>query len=156
MPYQIDIHHVAPKPTAVVRLRASHSALSTVVPAACGEVWQFMRSTNEPRPGRHLAVYFDCAINLEVGVEAAQPFVGNDRVVCSTTPAGMVATTIHWGPYNRLGDAHTAIRDWCAANGHTLAGPNWEIYDHWNDDPAKVRTDVFYLLKDPAAPGGTP
>jgi hypothetical protein len=32
-----------------------------------------------------------------------------------------------------------------------LAGPNWEIYGHWldewNNDPAKIRTDVFYLLQ---------
>jgi hypothetical protein len=31
-----------------------------------------------------------------------------------------------------------------------LAGPNWEVYGHWTDewnsDPAKIRTDVFYLL----------
>ena len=23
----------------------------------------------------------------------------------------------------------------------------WEIYGHWNDDWAKVRTDVYYLIK---------
>ena len=37
------------------------------------------------------------------------------------------------------------------AHGHTLAGPNWEIYGHWvdewNRDPTKIRTEVFYLLK---------
>jgi hypothetical protein len=31
-----------------------------------------------------------------------------------------------------------------------LAGPNWEVYGHWQDewnsDPSKIRTDVFYLL----------
>jgi len=27
-----------------------------------------------------------------------------------------------------------------------FAGPNWEIYGHWTDDPAQLRTDVFYLL----------
>ena len=52
---------------------------------------------------------------------------------------------------NQLSEAHNAIRKWCAQHGHTLAGPSWEIYGHWVhawcDDPSKIRTDVFYLLK---------
>ena len=39
---------------------------------------------------------------------------------------------------------------WCRNNGYALTGPNWEIYGHWKDewnsDPAKIATDVFYLL----------
>jgi effector-binding domain-containing protein len=87
---------------------------------------------------------------VEVGAEVATPFTGHGEVVGSTTPAGSVATTTHYGPYGRLGDAHAAIRRWCADNGHTLTGPNWEVYGHWldewNNDPSKVRTDVYYLL----------
>ena len=92
-------------------------------------------------------MYLDGEINLEVGVEVTQAFTGNDQVVCSSTPAGLVATTAHFGPYHRLGDAHDAICKGCKENGHALAGPNWEIYGHWEDDPAKLRTDVFYLLQ---------
>jgi hypothetical protein len=29
-----------------------------------------------------------------------------------------------------------------------MTGVDWEIYGHWDDDPAKLRTDVFYLLAD--------
>lgn len=40
--------------------------------------------------------------------------------------------------------------NWCAANGHRLAAPSWEIYGHWqpewNDDPSLIRTDVFYQI----------
>ncbi len=25
--------------------------------------------------------------------------------------------------------------------------PYWEVYGDWDDDPSKLRTDVFYLLK---------
>ena len=27
-----------------------------------------------------------------------------------------------------------------------IAGPNWEVYTHWEEDPAKLRTEVYYLL----------
>jgi hypothetical protein len=42
--------------------------------------------------------------------------------------------------------AHDAIRQWCRDNERQIAGPNWEVYGHWSDDPDQRRTDVFYLL----------
>jgi effector-binding domain-containing protein len=146
MEYQVQVQQVPAQTTAVVRMRAKPDELSRVVPAACGEVWQFVRAAGLPRPGRHLALYLDGEMNIEVGVEVAGPFAGDGRVVCSSTPAGTVATAAHWGPYNRLGEAHSAVCKWCADNGHALAGPSWEVYGHWEDDPSKLRTDVYYLL----------
>jgi effector-binding domain-containing protein len=151
MEYQVQVKQVASQTTAVVRFRARQADFSQVVPQGCGEVWTFFRASNLPRPGRNLALYLDCEgdlVNLESGAEVDQPFTGNDRVVCSCTPAGRVATAVYMGPYDRLGDAHGAICQWCAANGHALAGPNWEVYGHWENDPAKLRTDVFYLLQE--------
>jgi effector-binding domain-containing protein len=147
MDYQVTIENAAARLTGVVRRCAAQRDLSTVIPQCCGEVWNYFRTANLPRPGRHIALYLDCQINLECGVEVTQPFVGNDRVVCSSTPAGTVATTAHFGPYQLLGQAHSAIHDWCAKHGHSLAGPSWEIYGHWTDDPTQLRTDIYYLLR---------
>ena len=137
-------------PLAVVRRRALPQELSRVVPDACGVVWKVIRSQQVPGAGRHVAVYLDGQINLEVGVELDAPFAGHGEVVGSTTPAGPVATATHFGPYGQLHKAHEAILSWCQANGYTLAGPSWEVYGHWldewNNDPTKIRTDVFYLL----------
>ena len=110
--------------------------------------------------GRHVALYWDDEINLEVGVELETPSAGHGEVVGSATPAGAIATSTHLGPYGRLHEAHRAVRRWCANHGYQLAGPNWEIYGHWTDewnaDPAKIRTDVFYLLKTDGAAGSPP
>ena len=150
MEYDIRLEHHAGEPLAVVRRRASPQDLATVVPAACGTVWTVIRAQQVPGAGRHVAVYWDGQINLEVGVEVATPFPGHGEVVGSVTPSGPVVTTTHYGPYSRLHEAHEAIRRWCGGNGHTLAGPNWEVYGHWKDewnsDPSKICTDVFYLL----------
>lgn len=147
MEYSVEMKRVEAQTTAVVRRRARQDELAKVIPQACGEVWAFVRSAGLPHPGRHLALYLDGEMNIEVGVEVDRPFTGNDEVVCSCTPAGLVATTAHFGPYHRLGDAHEAIHKWCAENGRALAGPSWEVYGHWDDDPAKLHTDVFYLLQ---------
>jgi effector-binding domain-containing protein len=158
MEYDVRLEQLSSRPLAVVRRRASVQELSKVVPAACGVVWSVVRSQQIPGAGRHIALYLDGQINLEVGVELDAPFAGHGEVVGSVTPAGAVATTVHFGPYHRLGEAHHAIREWCANHGHALAGPNWEIYGHWTDecnsDPAKIRTDVFYLLKTDGGPTG--
>lgn len=134
-------------PLAVVRRVASARELSTVVPAACGAVWNFLRAQGVTGAGRHVAVYLDGEINLLVGVELAGDFTPGDGVDRATTPSGPVVTATHIGPYHRLGEAHDAIHAWCKANGHQLAGPNWEIYGHGIDDTTPPRTDVFYLLK---------
>jgi effector-binding domain-containing protein len=150
MEHDIRLEHRSATPLAVVRRRASSQELSKVVPDACGTVWRVIRSQQVAGAGRHVAIYWDGEINLEVGAEVAVPFPGCGEVVGSATPAGLVATTTHYGPYGQLGEAHEAIRRWCRQNGYTLAGPNWEVYGHWKDqwnsDPTKITTDVFYLL----------
>ena len=150
MEHDIRLEQHSGQPLAVVRRRASLQELATVVPDACGTVWAVLRAQQVPGAGRHVAIYWDDQINLEVGVELAAPFTGYGEVVGSATPAGLVATTTHYGPYGQLHEAHEAIRRWCGNNGYTLAGPNWEIYGHWKDewnsDPSKICTGVFHLL----------
>jgi effector-binding domain-containing protein len=146
MPYEVKVGQVEPRPTAVVRRRATSDQLPGVIPAACGEVWQFIRSSGLPHTGRNMALYLDGDMNIEVGVIVSHPFSSDGPVICSATPGGMAATAIHLGPYDRIGEANRAILDWCAAQGYRVAGPSWEIYDHWNDDPSKLRTDIFYLV----------
>jgi effector-binding domain-containing protein len=113
-------------------------------------VWDVVRAQQIPGAGRHIAVYLDDRITLEVGVELEAPFGGYGEVVGSATPSGLVAATTHYGPYGRLHEAHEAIRLWCLDDGFELAGPRWEIYGHWQDewnsDPSRITTDVFYLL----------
>ena len=156
MAHIVQVEQLSGRPLAVVCRRAAPHELSKVVPDACGIVWNVMRSQQISGAGRHVAVYLDGQINLEVGVELDGPFGGHGEVVVSATPAGPVATTTHFGPYHLLHEAHEAICRWCANNGYTLAGPNWEVYGHWkeewNTDPTKITTEVFYLLTADASP----
>jgi effector-binding domain-containing protein len=152
MDYAVRIEHSDGIRLAVVRRRASLSELPQVIPAACGTVWNLIKAQQIRGAGRHVAVYLDGQINLEVGVELQKAATVSGELVSSSTPAGTVATTTHLGPYQLLGSAHRAVVDWCTGQNYKLAGPNWEIYGHWidewNRDSAKIRTDVFYLLSE--------
>jgi len=152
MGYEVRVEKIdAARPLAVVRLVARPEEFSRVVPKYCGVVWNALKANGVKGAGRHVAVYRDDVVNLEVGVEMEGEFAGAGEVVSSALPVGMVASAVHLGPYQKLGEAHAAVKAWCAREGYALAGPKWEIYGHWleewNSDPAKIRTDVFYLVK---------
>jgi effector-binding domain-containing protein len=93
-------------------------------------------------------LYRDDVPNVEVGVllDRACPTTG--RVVSSTLPAGSAATAVHQGPYARLGAAHRAVLDWCAAAGRRPTGTRWEVYGPHTDEPPGPTTEVFWLLAD--------
>jgi effector-binding domain-containing protein len=147
----VRVQQVESVPLAVVQRQAKPSDLSRIVPECCGLVWSVVRAQRTPA-GRHVAIYWDGTIRLEVGVELNGPFVPEGEVLRSATPAGLVAWNTHLGPYAGLGAAHDAIRSWCAANNRRTAGPKWEVYGHWlpewDRDPSQIRTDVYYLLSE--------
>jgi len=153
---RVVLQQVASIPVAVVRRRASAAQLSALVPECCGLVWRAVQAQKATgaKGGRHVAIYWNGDIRLEVGVELQGPFEETEEVVRSATPAGPAAVVTHFGPYQALGAAHNAIRTWCEANGHRLAGPNWEIYGHWQPEwdanPRLIRTDVFYQVASPS------
>ena len=136
-------------PLAVVRRQVQSSQLAGVIPRYCGVVWDVVRAQHV-KAGRHVAIYWDGTIRLEVGVELFGTLGEHPDVVPSATPAGPVASVTYLGPYGGLGAAHAAIREWCRAHNRQPAGPNWEIYGHWlsewDSDPSQIRTDVCYLL----------
>lgn len=136
-------------PLAVVRRRGAPFELAAIVPAACGLVWDTLRAQGL-RGGRHVAVYLDDVIDMEIGVEFDAPLVEAGEVIRSSTPGGLVATMTWFGPYAGLRNAYVAIREWAAANGHRLAAPRWEVYGDWepgwDDDPSRIRTDVYWSV----------
>lgn len=138
------------QPLAVVRRRAQLGELSGVVPAACGTVWNALRTQGATGAGRHVAVYLDDEVNLEVGVEMDAPFAEQGELIRSALPKGVAAHAVHLGPYGQLGAAHDAIHAWAAGQGRALSKFRWEIYGHWKSewdrDPSQIRTDVYCLL----------
>ncbi len=144
--HTIQLESPEPRWIAIVKRTATQNELSRVVPEGCGEVWNFIRATNLPHTGLNLALYRNGNIDLDCGVIVTGSFSPSDDVECSTTPTGKTARTEHYGPYHRLGEAHKAITEWCKKHNYPLTGLNWEIYDHWTDDPAMLHTTVYYEL----------
>jgi effector-binding domain-containing protein len=102
--------------------------------------------------GQNIFVYHtdaspDAATEIEFGVGCAESFAPVGSVRYITVPSGEVAATTHWGDYAGLGAARSAVVRYCRTHALALAGPRWEVYGHWSDEPARRRTDVYYLLR---------
>jgi effector-binding domain-containing protein len=52
----------------------------------------------------------------------------------------------HYGEYADLASAYAALDRWCEDTGRRPVGVSWEVYGDREEDPAKRRTDVFFLL----------
>ena len=147
--YRVSIQQVAARPIAAVRARVAADRVSAEFARHLDQVYAASRSNGLRLDGQNIFVYREAGdgfleVDFGVGALANVPTVGAVRQ--TETPAGRVAMTTHWGDYGVLGRAHDAVIRWCEENGHERAGPRWEVYGHWTDDPTKVRTDVFYLL----------
>jgi effector-binding domain-containing protein len=149
MPYSVSVQHVMPRPIAVVRERMAVREISSRWRPLLDEVYATAREHALPIDGQNVFLYHagpSGFVDAEIGVGARAPFAPVGRVTYSEVPGGSAATTTHWGDYV-LDGAHAAVISWCREQGLSLGAASWEVYGHWHEDSAKVRTDVYYLLK---------
>jgi effector-binding domain-containing protein len=152
-PDEVHTSQAAPRVLAAVTAETTRQRLGTDIVRLLDMVWPVLRE-QDVRTGHNVVVYYPGeggAFRIVAGVEVFTDFGGHGEVQRVTTPAGEVATTAYYGDYSGLGRAYAALDRWCADNGRRPAGVNWEVYGDWDDDPAKVRTDVYFLLLDSPA-----
>lgn len=154
---RVQVCTVTEQAIASVRVCTTFQDLSDAMRSllAEGEVYGFLDRAGIGRRGLNVILYRaeggDAeaevkALEIEVGVQVAAPFEGEGRVACSATPAGRVATAVHVGAYEALGETHAAIWAWCRVQARPISRLYWEVYGHWHEEPSQRRTDVYYLL----------
>ena len=152
----VAILTAAPRILAVRRTTLTLATIQDAV-GVLTAVYEALEEHGLPHLGINVFVYHNAAgqnllatesgCPMEVGVVVPAAFESRAAVACSATPGGRVARAAHVGPYGLLHQTHKAVRNWCWQNGQKVAGPNWEVYVHGNEDPAALLTDVVYLLK---------
>lgn len=142
----VQLVQANPSPTAVVRATTSWREFPSLWKTLLDEVYTAAAAGAIQQQGHNVMVYLDNVPHVEVGIQVVGSFDPVGRVVPSALPAGPAAMTVHRGPYNRLDDAHSAVRQWCAAEGLHLTGIRWEVYGDWAEDPAQLETEVWYQV----------
>lgn len=147
--YEIRELTVLPRLLAGVRAQVAKGRVGQEFGRHLDQVYAAGRSGAVQLDGQNVFIYRGAEghlLTVDFGVGAKAPFAAVGAVTPLETPGGQVAMTTHVGDYARLGEANAAIIDWCRAKGRALAGPSWEVYGHWDPDPTKLRTEVYYLL----------
>jgi len=147
--YEVRTERLGPRPLAAIRATAARARLGAEIIRLLDVVWPALREQGV-RTGHNVVVYHGgdgATLEIEAGVETFSAFEERGEVRNSSTPAGEIATTAHFGEYSEMGGAYAALERWCRENGRPPGGVSWEVYGDWEDDPARRRTDVYVLLE---------
>jgi effector-binding domain-containing protein len=124
--------------------------------------WQDMRSNIQklfgrvyapgalgPGHGHNFILYRDNTregVAMTVGVLDRQPGGADPEVKPAQIPGGRVITATHWGDYGKMKSTYDMMEAEIKAKGLKRVPKSLEIYGDWNDDPTKVRTDLYIYL----------
>jgi DNA-binding transcriptional MerR regulator len=134
--YDVILKPVEPLLVASVRaILPTHGEIGSMF----GEVYEAIRPyVNEalhPNPelgGQSLVLWYDTEFK-EIDVDGAAAFMlrrvipESGRVKVHELPAATMASTIHHGPYNTIGDAHEAVYTWIETNHYRIVGADREL-----------------------------
>jgi effector-binding domain-containing protein len=156
VPDDVRTGWAAPRVLAAIRATTTPRVLGADIVRLLDVVWPVLREQGV-RTDHNVVVYRGGAggtLHVDVGVEVLSSFEDRGEVRRALTPSGEVATTAHFGEYSDLRLAYSALERWCADHSRSPAGVNWEVYGDWEEDPAKRRTDVYFLLEPAPDPDG--
>jgi effector-binding domain-containing protein len=133
-----------------IRRKIRWNQIGEVAMPSLDKVWAHIRGEGITDFGHNLFIYRGMSpLGAEVsfGVEVPAPVGAPKGFVIDETPAGRTATLHQYGEYDKLVETNMTLRRWCDEQKLRLGNISWELYGDWDEDPAKVRTDVFYQLK---------
>lgn len=148
MTYAIATRHVEPQAIVSVRGRRPLDDLPAFIKAAFPELLGRLRLLGVSPSGLPFVIYHEFGadgIDAEVSVPIDQSVTSAGKIESRMLPAMTVARTVHVGPYEKLGDAYSAVSDWVRDHGYEAAGPIQERYLNRPGDhvaPSEYRTEI--------------
>ena len=155
MSYEIHLREVAPQEAASIRAQIVWADIGSFVGGAMGEICKIVADQGVRFGGPPLAIYHcaeaeEAELDVEVAVPVAEPVEPVGRVGNTTIQGGLVATTLHCGGYENVGQAYRALAEWVQEHGHETAGPQREVYltDPGEvQDPGALRTEIVWPIR---------
>ncbi len=148
MEYQVVTHHLKPQAIFSIRDRRRQDDLPGFIKAAFPELFGRLRLLGVAPAGPPFVIYHEFGtegIDAEVSVPIDEPIAAAGKTESRVLPAMTVARTVHLGPYEKLGDAYTALWNWIKSHGFEVAGPVQERYLNGPGDrvaSSEYRTEI--------------
>ena len=148
----IEIVECKAQPTAVYKVETQFPELSANIRKGMDTVYALLPSLNVAPHGHNVVIYKGAITPgpapIEVGVIVGGAFAKTGDVEPSTLPAGTAAKVVHVGPYFEMRRSYLRLEAFVAESGRKRTNLSWEIYGDWQDDPAKLETEIYIQLQD--------
>jgi AraC family transcriptional regulator len=164
MSYSVVRKNLAPQPVLVVRRRVKRSEVAATIGSVLPHIFHYAQQHGLTLEGHPLTRYSNPGLGLftiEPGFrisdadytvrtrEHADKTASGFVVIEELLPGGPAATTIHVGPYDKLGEAYAALESWIESEQLQPAGAPWEYYitdPAEYPDPKDWKTEVFWPI----------
>lgn len=144
-----DTHIIdlAPMTGAGIEVYAKWSDLAPTIRSAFDRIYK--PGALAPGHGHNFILYSNETkegATLTVGVLDRQPGGGDPDVKAAHVPGGRVITAPHMGDYAKMKDTYDVLHAEVKAKNLRRIWMSLEVYGDWDEDPAKVRTDLYLYL----------
>jgi effector-binding domain-containing protein len=156
MERKIEIKELADQPVVGTRFRTSISNIGADIGKGYGAIFGYIGKSGAVPAGPPFAIYYgeefnEDDIDMELCVPVSQVLPGEGEVVGRMLAGGKVASTLHAGSYQNVGEAYQALMTWMSENGYRAAGPPREVYltdPNSVKDPSENRTEVVFPVEE--------
>jgi len=151
MEYPCELLDRLAQPALVIRTRTPVQNLPQVLGQAFEAILQVAGEAGLQPSGAPFVAYhnMDMAdLDIEIGFPFAQKPNGKGPVLAGEIPGGRAAACLHVGPYDKVGAAYDALRQWMRAKGLAPSGVAYEFYLNGpgTTAPAELQTQVVFPL----------
>jgi effector-binding domain-containing protein len=147
----VEVVQCEARPTAVYKVATTFPELSANIRKGMDSVYALLPSLNVAPHGHNIVLYKGAIMpgpgDIEVGVIVGGNFAKTCAVEPSALPAGTAVKTVHVGPYFEMRRGYERLEKWLAESGRKRTHLSWEIYGDWNEDPAKLETELYIQLQ---------
>ena len=121
--YKITVREVAPVRALTHRCVVTMENLSEESHRVFTELWTHLERHGSAYGGEGFDIYYGEEfdpnnIDIEYCLSFTNPVPDADGLKVRTVPGGLMACTLHKGPYDQLEGAYTALRHWMEENGY--------------------------------------
>jgi effector-binding domain-containing protein len=149
----VQIKNVGEQIVLLLKGTSSKQTIDTDMDVMFKKVYDYMVGAGIKPSGPPLSLYYTepgpqwkIAVAVPVAKETKTP-KANEAVQLVTLTGGKMASVMHTGPYEKLGDAWTKFSKWVQSNGYSPAFPAREIYrigPEKQPNPAKYQTQLLW------------
>ncbi len=150
MERKIEIKELGDQPVLGIRFKTAMSEIGDSLGNSYGELFACLGKTGEFPAGPPFLLYHDGEYkeedaDVEACVPTAKLLPGEGNVKGYGLSGAKVASTLHMGPYEQIGDTYQELMLWISDQGYHPSVPCREVYlvgPEQADDPAEYRTEV--------------